>query len=151
MDETKIEKLKRLIGDRLATKLMSDCEKAVNDFTDNLADLTEKTLNDRQALCSDELNEPRLSEVKEEAMNLLAGYMIAMLTCKVTILSCLMHSNMGQTMASFIAHAADHFEEESERALSNRAVVLLGKLIKPNPETSEDGIHRAAKSHSSGN
>lgn len=145
------EELKKLLGERMATKLLSDCEKSAEEFSKALADLTHRTLQQRLDLCKDDLTEPRYLPLKEEAEKLLAHIMTNALSCRVLGTSCVLHAAMERRMSEFVSHAAGHYEIELESRKAQRVGDILSALLNRRDEADEEVIHTAARAHSSSN
>lgn len=145
------EELTKLLGARMAAKLLSDCEKSADEFSKALAELTQRTLQQRLDLCKDDLNEPRYLPLRDEAVKLLAHIMTSSLSCRGLGASCVLHAALDVRMAEFIAHAAGHYETELEAHKARRLNDIFNSILGHNADADDDYIHAAARTHSSSN
>ena len=143
------DRLRQILGNRMADKLVEESKSAAATYAKNLSDLTTKTLKDRMSLTDDELVEPRFDLVREEAAEILKSLMGVFISCQVVNLSCVLHNALETSMTSYVTHVVGHYEAEQKKRKLEKVVSLVEALRDNEPD--DNDIHHAAKAHSSGN
>lgn len=150
-NKTNEDRLRALLGDRLADKLLNDNTRAVCSYTKAIYELTFKTVNDRTDLINDELSQPGFNKCREEVLACLAQDITSKMACEVTTMSCVVHIGMHQSMADYISHAAIHFEIEMAREKTETVTKLVDSLKAIGSLKKDEVLAQAAKAHSSNN
>ena len=143
------ERLRSLLGDRLANQLVIDILKANSDLQKVLLSSILKAHDDRVALTSDELAERKYDNVRVEALACVKQLMMSAALCSTVNAGCVIARGQGHPMAAFVAHVASHYEDEL--AAPRGAADLTAELRTHNELPSDDVIEHMAKAHSSNN
>jgi hypothetical protein len=110
------KELDGLMGTALATKLMRDTVQSANETDKVLTKAVLDSLKLRKELAADELTH-LTPEAREEALTLLKQEHVEMLSCGMMRLSAMMGFTLGDSIATFVGHAANHFEMERTRSV----------------------------------
>lgn len=130
------QELDLLLGTALSTKLVRDTEQSSTEFEKALDQLFLDSLKNRRELVADELTH-LTQEARDETLVLLKRKQIEMLSCVVTRLSAMLSNTLGDSIASFVGHAAHHYEMERSR-------VVIESIFGSARESSAQQIKEAA-------
>lgn len=147
------DRLARLVGTRLANKLIIELLQSNSDLQRTLMRETPKAINSRMDLVRDELSEKRFEGVRDEALDCVKSLMASSAICSAINVSCVIAHSQSQPLSVFVAHVASHYEEEltTQRGAPADINVVLhehGERISP---IEEKDLEHAAKAHSSNN
>jgi len=121
--------LVRLLGSALTNKLLTDTTRAADDTYDDLTRQVIAALSTRSNLLSDELSHLGNKE-KEEALSSLNMHHTNHLLCGLLKLTVTIGLAAGETAATYIGHAAAHFEGELLRRAMGPIMAEQAQRIK---------------------
>ncbi len=113
------QELDGLLGMALTTKLMLDTAQTVNDAEKAINQVLLDSIKIRQGLVADELTHLKPKDC-EEALLLLKQKHLEMLSCVAMRLAAMVGNSLDGSIASFVGHAANHFEIERSRSVIER-------------------------------
>lgn len=138
------ELLTRLLGERLATKLIEDAAQANTELAKGVSKLIADTITNRTALLRDELAERKYDPARDEAMALLSSVLAGQIICSLQSYACLIGVQIDIPLSKYIGHAAEHYEVEQIKRQAEAATALVDRL-------QDNNVHQQAKAHSANN
>lgn len=145
------ERLRSLVGNRLADKMIADVLRANVDLSKMVLKATLKSVDDRMGLAADDLIEGRFNDVREEALACIRHLMVTAALCDSLSLCCLIAHGQEQPMAVFITHAIEHYTTELETVHEKPDEDVVVMLRKRSEQIGDKKLEQMAKAHSSNN